>query len=141
MGANYDLYNYIAANKPNEAKKLLAGRGFDASSVDTVEVLGGGLANLVSEQGESALRDILSIHPDKEAIIQEFSPEPTSVTTKSEGGCKGCKGANNALDSYIEKLKPPVGGSGSSDSMQHGNLLLIGGIIILAVAIIVTKNN
>ena len=141
----YDLYNYVAANSPDAAKQVLDQFGYDASSVDTVEVLGSGLATMVKENGEQALKSVLSIHPDKDVILQEFSsPAATpSPAGKSGCGCGGCKGSSNAIESYLSKVGAPVSqNNNSSNSMnvQHGNMLLIGGILILAVAIIVTKN-
>ena len=141
----YDLYNYVAANNPGAAKAVLDKFGYDASQVDTVEVLGGGLATMVKENGEDALKAILSIHPDKEILTQEFTPTSASApvsTGKSGCGCGGCKGASSTLESYLSKVGAPVpsnNNSSSSMNVQHGNMLLIGGILILAVAIIVTK--
>lgn len=145
MGVQYDLYNYIAANNSGPAKAVLDKFGYDASSVDTVEVLGAGLATMVKENGEPALKDLLSIHPDKEVIVQEFAPASAAIpspTGKTGCGCGGCKGGSNALESYLNKVGAPAPSNNGSNAMnvQHGNMLLIGGILILAVAIIVTKH-
>lgn len=141
----YDLYNYVAANSPGSAKAVLDKFGYDASQVDTVEVLGAGLATMVKENGEDALKAVLSIHPDREVLTQEFTATAAAPasTGKSGCGCGGCKGASSALESYLSKVGAPAStnnNSGSSSmNVQHGNMLLIGGILILAVAIIVTK--
>lgn len=141
----YDLYNYVAANSPNDAKAVLDKYGYDASSVDTVEVLGAGLATMVKENGEPALKSLLAIHPDREVLVQEFTPTSPAPATNGKSGCGcggGCKGASNALESYLSKVGAPAPASNNSIGtmgVQHGNMLLIGGILILAVAIIVTK--
>lgn len=140
----YDLYNYIAANSPGSAKAVLDKFGYDASQVDTVEVLGAGLATMVKENGEDALKALLSIHPDREVLTQEFTPATAapSSNSKSGCGCGGCKGASSALESYLSKVGAPASSNNNSGGLmnvQHGNMLLIGGILILAVAIIVTK--
>lgn len=139
MSVNYDLYNYVAANNPDEAKAVLNKYGYDASTVETVEVLGSGLANMVDENGENALRDVLKIHPDRDAILQETSVAAAPQSSAAKPcGCGGCKGNSTvkAIDAYLDKIKPaaPV----QDNSISPGNqFLLIGGIIILAVAIIV----
>ena len=101
----YDLYNYVAANNPNASKSILDKFGYDASSVDTVEVLGAGLATMVKENGEDALKAILSIHPDKEVLTEEFTQPAAAAPTsnsKSGCGCGGCKGASSTLESYLK---------------------------------------
>lgn len=148
MNAQYDLYNYVAANNPTGAKALLDKYGYDASQVVTVEALGSGLATMVKENGEPALRDLLAIHPDKDALLQEFgmtaSAAPAGTPAKSPCGCGGgggCKGAN-ALAAYLDKTDNSSGngnGNATSNMMQHSNMLLVGGILILVVALIVTK--
>lgn len=147
MGVQYDLYNYIAANNPGSAKAVLDQFGYDASSVDTVEVLGAGLATMVKENGEQALKSLLSIHPDKEVLVQEFASSPAAAIPSPNGksgcGCGGCKGTSSALESYLSKVGAPASSNNNSVGsmgVQHGNMLLIGGILILAVAIIVTKH-
>jgi hypothetical protein len=141
----YDLYNYVAANSPGSAKAVLDKFGYDASQVDTVEVLGAGLATMVKENGEDALKAVLSIHPDREVLTQEFTTTAAAAPAsngKSGCGCGGCKGASSALESYLSKVGAPASSNNNAGGLmnvQHGNMLLIGGILILAVAIIVTK--
>ena len=72
--ASDDLYGRIAVSKEsqNAAQALLLKYGYEQAKTETD--LAHKLASLVMNVGESALRDISNIHPDKELILSFYTP-------------------------------------------------------------------
>ena len=106
--ASDDLYGYLAASKEAQPKlqSILAKYGYDQA--DTETDLAHKISSLVMNVGESALKDIAMIHPDKELILSLASPvRRTNIefddTSNDRGGRKskshndcGCGGSHNA---------------------------------------------
>jgi len=99
------VYYYIADVNPDGAEAILSkyGVGMSDGSVPSTDVLASGLYQLVQTDGEPALIDIMSIHPDKPMILELFAYE-TCCTTNS--GCCTSKGAN--CKSSVSKCVPPL---------------------------------
>ena len=102
--ASDDLYGRIAASKESQpaAQAILVKYGYDQAQTESQ--LAHRLASVVMNVGETALRDIANIHPDKELIlsfstvapvtIQPVQTQSVSAPTKDLNDC-GC-GHHNA---------------------------------------------
>jgi hypothetical protein len=80
-----NLYSYVANNNPSMAKAICHKYGYKISGVQTKDDLGSCLEQLVAKEGEPALKDIVTNHPDREIII-EFSERDKVGTTLNHMG-------------------------------------------------------
>lgn len=110
------VYRYIAEMRPKEANSICVKSGF-ADEKDT-EALAYNLENLVAYKGESALKNIFNIHPDKDAILELFQKKD-EIEIKSNGFVNA------------EGEKSPT-----SKFAQSTNTYILLGSLIISVAII-----
>lgn len=61
------MYEYVAMSNPREAKSLIESFGYRVTNPRT---MGANLRMLVSQEGESALKAIAQMHPDRELILE-----------------------------------------------------------------------
>jgi len=61
------MYEYVAMSNPRGAKSLIESFGYQVTNPRT---MGANLRMLVSQEGESALKSIAQMHPDKELILE-----------------------------------------------------------------------
>ena len=61
------MYEYVAMSNPREAKSLIESFGYRVTNPRT---MGANLRMLVSQEGESALKSIAQMHPDRELILE-----------------------------------------------------------------------
>lgn len=64
------MYGYVAENDPNMARAICHKYGYRIQGVQTKADLGVVLEQLVAKEGESALRDIVKNHPDRDLIVE-----------------------------------------------------------------------
>ena len=69
-----NVYHYIAETDPIKANELCKKYGYYQNQY--IEDLPICMQQIVSEHGESAFKDILSLHPDKDVILEVYQPEP-----------------------------------------------------------------
>ncbi len=119
------VYDYIAQSNPALATRVLS--DFNYVRTKNSQGLGNDLRVLVSKEGEPALEAIMQIHPDKEIIIDLFSP-----TKPKAKKCTTC--ASNA---YSNASGPSGGVSGANALSAQGNTFILAAALMLAVAIIV----
>ena len=74
-------FMYIAQVNPYDSLNILQKYGIveDGSSPVTPEMIGGGLSTIVQENGQDALIDVMSIHPDKDIILELFGNSGTTA--------------------------------------------------------------
>lgn len=94
------VYKYVAQSDPNGAVSIINSFGYDVTNGND---LGQCLKDLVNEVGEPALKKIMDFHPDKDIIIEYFTP---ATISKEKDGCKGCTNYSNGkgrnmLDHYL----------------------------------------
>lgn len=65
-----NLYTYVANNNPSMAKAICHKYGYKITGVQSKDDLGVVLEQLVSKEGEPALKDIVLNHPDRDIIIE-----------------------------------------------------------------------
>lgn len=63
-----NVYLYIAQNNPDAAYEVCKKYGY--FNVQSFEDLAASLQSIVAEHGESSLKEVLDIHPDKEVILE-----------------------------------------------------------------------
>ncbi len=112
--ASDDLYGRIASSKEAHpaAQAVLIKYGYEQASTETE--LAHKLASVVMNVGESALKDIASIHPDKELILSFCSAAPLAppvipavpavIKEKAslhDCGCGGDKHMNSSGSQYL----------------------------------------
>ena len=67
------MYEYVASHNPGMAISILNKYGYKPNEHTTSSKdLGVCLANLIATEGETALKDVVDMHPDKEVIIEMF---------------------------------------------------------------------
>lgn len=132
---NLTLYEYVASNNPEQARAIANNYGYNIPAGANWMDIAKCLNELVISDGAQPLHQILSIHPDREILSESFSftgnSTPAAVTTDAAASAKKCSCEKNAVDKFL-------GINTTGMHLQQGNLLLIGGILILAVAIIAT---
>jgi hypothetical protein len=77
-----NVYHYIAQNNPDAANDIC--KKFGYFQINSIDELANCLQNIVAQDGESALKDVMSLHPDKDVLIELFDKkkdEPTPVAT------------------------------------------------------------
>lgn len=111
-----DVYEYIAENSPVESSLLISKYGYDMSQTD--QSLGDSLAQLVDAEGETALKDVMSLHPDKDIILSLFA---------------GKKNIDKKVKTTISELLKPT----SKDSaVKDSHIFIFCGALLIAAAII-----
>jgi hypothetical protein len=89
------VYKYIAELNSNEANNLCVQQGLpDAYDSDE---LANNLLVIVAQNGESALKNIMELHPDKDLILEMFK-------------CSSCQSKQQTeppfMDSEITEVQP-----------------------------------
>lgn len=114
---------YIAINAPEEAVNVLAKYGL-APVTNDVRDITRALNIMVDENGDPALKDLMSVHPDREFILHYNQPVVTMAAekpAKDHGGNAG-------------EVMHNFGG------MRVSNTMLIVGAIFIG-ALIISRNN
>ncbi len=115
---------YIAVNDEHAARAVCSKHGYDLQNVNNYSDLAACLEQLTAEVGEPAFVDILSLHPDKDLIIEAFSG--TEAQGKKKCPCE----KKNRRDAY-----QPV----PSSQIKESHIMIFAGFLIIAAAI-VAKN-
>jgi hypothetical protein len=127
------IYDYVAGTNPSEATRIINSFGY---SVSDNRDMGANLRSLVANEGEPALKAVLSAHPDKNVLLEVFSTP--SVEPQESCKCKG-KGCSCKRDDYANASGSEGGITQASMSAHQTNVFLFAAALILAVAIITKK--
>lgn len=134
MDNNISVYQYIAANDPYGAKAVCNKYSYQMQNVQTTDDVATCLEQLVAQEGESAFRDVMALHPDKDIILELGGSQKQTATQKTDGGCKDCGGKSSSkIEAAIQAAQQNTG------YMHQGNTFLFAGVLILAVAIVATS--
>lgn len=129
------FFTYVADADPYQAKAIISKYGYSLQGVNGNDpvALGECLSQLVAAEGEKAFRDIASIHPDKDVLLELFSAQPSAgiETTQAPAPCTGCK-EKSSVDAYVQAATTTSG-----FSLQNGTTVLIAATLICVVAIVV----
>lgn len=95
-----NLYQRVASGNPSAAKSVINRFGYEIKTRD----LAFALKQLVSAEGEPALRAIVEIHPDKEVILECFQPSaPDKVIATNDLNNSFLNAAGNMMMSEAQK--------------------------------------
>ncbi len=135
-----DMFEYIATANPAACQQLCEQYGYQAQATDTGE-LADCISQLIQAEGEPALRDLTSLHPDKVLILEQFSSGAASggpAAAKNGGSC-GCSGCQKNGRVSRDQLLQLSQGHHTTQTQQAG-IFIIGGLLVLALAVISTKS-
>lgn len=125
-----DFLDYIAATNSLDAQAIIQKYGYTPVAGDSSE-LASCMEQLIAQEGEPAYRDVLSIHPDKGAILEEFGD--MSVLATGGCGCAKCK-SNGHGQSNMQ-------GQGVQEFLHahQAGIFILGGVLILSLVVLGKK--
>ncbi len=135
-----NLYSYVANTNPQAAKGICQKFGYRVANVKSKDDLAECLRSLVAQEGETALKEVLENHPDKEIILEVFGQTKTDQFLGVDG--TGDKSTSNTCtkncgcgnrDNYMNA------DASQSRLASQTNVIIIAAAFFLAVAII-SKN-
>ena len=138
-----NVYLYIAQNNPDAAYEVCKKYGY--FNVQSFEDLAASLQSIVAEHGESALKEVLDIHPDKEVILEmndkKKVEEPPleviiqKVFDRNKPVEKDCSCMKNADATAAAVSAQPQ----QSASVSQTNTYILVGALIVSIAILSMK--
>ena len=122
-----NVYHYIAENNPDAANEICKKYGF--FQINSIDELGNCLQEIVGQHGESSLSEIMSLHPDKEVLIELFDKKkddttPVIVQQPVVANADGCS-CNKSAD-----------GTSPSQLVNQTNMYILFGAVIVSIAIL-----
>lgn len=139
------IYEYIAETNPDAAEALCNKYGWTLQNMQSAQDLANCLHNLVAEEGEPAIVDLAGIHPDKDLIIEVYTGQNAVIADgaaaggKTHGcGCASCKGKSDAsaVEKMISATQGNAQGSSANPFLHQSNLMIIGGIVLIGLALV-----
>lgn len=132
-------FNDIARRNPAESIAVIKSFGYKITDTSN---LGRSLSELVANEGEPALIKVMSIHPDKDLILELFGTkeEPKKSSCACGGGCSGCGSKKhdsfmNASGNFANEQKDP---KENTNILAHQtNAILIVSALFIATALII----
>jgi hypothetical protein len=96
------------------------------------------LESLVQAEGLSALNDLVSLHPDKELILETSGMAPAATATTDQGGCScsKCKQDKSVAQQYVDAAQGNNNGGFNIAGINQGGLFILGSILILGLVIV-----
>lgn len=121
---SYAMFEYIASVNDAAVRNLLYSYGYNPENAYTPRDLSVYTEDLVANNGDKALVDLLNLHPDKEVILQVFTPDEDDdkECESNKGKKEHCEGDKNRFN---------------SQNIMH--LALLGSGVLVALALI-SKN-
>jgi len=115
------LYDYLATNVPSDAFELIS-EGTSMSKPKNSHELSVQIKRYVTKNGETGLLRLAEIHPDRE-LIEAISIKPIKEESKKDNFSNLSGNLSNEDKEYVNTTK----------------LLMVGGFILVGLAIIMTK--
>lgn len=158
------LCQYMAVSDPAFTRQVILKYGYNIPQLRNMSELGSLLDKVVMVEGEPALKDIATHHPDKELIIGGNTPAPKANIlgadgsqeehghhSEKKGGC-GCGGKdkmnfanvngvmtpNTATTAAVQQLQNNAAVTHHITSTQT-NIMLLSAAVIIALAIMSKK--
>jgi len=132
-----NIYQYTALNNPRGTHELLISHGIRAHQ--NPKVMAKQLAQMVKSGREPALRRLADIHPDM-GLFQEILDgykEKYKKECLSQRNSEYANADGQALKSEMANLQGEV--RNSTDKDKSKELLIMGGVIVLGLALILKK--
>jgi hypothetical protein len=128
-----NIFEYITFHNPNEAAQLCANYGMRCNEPDEIT---NGLFTIAEMHGDNGFRNVVALHPDKEAITQYFS---------GREDCDKCRRLNqgyiitNQADGGTSTAQAPAVHKDISAVLETNKLLVIGIVCSIGLALIITN--
>lgn len=142
-----DVYQYITANYPVQARKLLIKYGYNPPKMIVMPEY---LRSAVASKKMPFFREMMELHPDKDVILELFSNPSNSLHASFDGpgisdrpDTSGCKCGSCQKNSYAN-----ADGNASNNNNQASdatklamqtNTIIIASAFLLAFALIAPK--
>lgn len=129
-----NVYQNIAQSNPDAAYEVCKNYGyFDIVNLDELSHC---LQTIVAQQGEEGLKDVMSLHPDKDVLLELFGKKKDDELVEVVVKDCSCNKENSAATS------PAIlnaTGSGTTNLVNQTNLYILAGAVIVSFAIISMK--
>lgn len=137
------MYQYVAQSNPAMAKALCHKYGYKITGVSDINGLAECLKQLVANEGETALKDVIKNHPDRELIIEVEELDRVNFAAadgvrNQHAGCASCKQGSGAYSQYANFNGGEYENKSKSSSMSQGTFILASAFL-LGMAIIAAK--
>jgi hypothetical protein len=134
-----NVFYYIAESNPDACLNLCHSYGYVQDDVHSIDDLVLCMQDVVSSEGEPAMKDVLKLHPDKGVILETFGGQPLAVgydgTLNSvppyKKNCDGCSSMKNFNASGSD--------TNASSSSSTAGIFIVAAALLLSVAIITRK--
>ena len=128
------MYGYVAENDPNMARAICHKYGYRIQGVQSKADLGVVLEQLVAKEGESALRDIVKNHPDRDLIVE------VETGSSSEMPIRQLPSESERSVTYADFMNYIGEEKGQrTNTVSQTNTFLLASAFLLGVAIITSK--
>lgn len=123
-----NVYHYIAESSPDAANEVCKKYGY--FQINSIDELANCLQGIVAQEGEKGLKDVMSLHPDKEVLIELFdkkkddTPVPVVMPQPIVANADGCA-CNKSAD-----------GTTQSSLVNQTNMYILFGAVIVSIAIL-----
>ena len=123
-----NVYQYIANNNPDAAYEVCKSYGYH--DINTLEDLSHCLEMCVGNNGQEAFKNIMDLHPDKDALVELFTvnninQQPMEVIVKE------------TIPTTANVVKNADGGG--TTLVNKTNLYILGGAALIAFTILLSK--
>jgi hypothetical protein len=125
------VYNHIAESNPNQAADFCLNNGYQPTDIESIAIY---METIVAQKGESAFKNVMELHPEKEVILELFQQKENNT--------------NRNIDNIVE-IKPPVmlststsnmmNATGTAGTSQQTNTYILVAALIVSIAIISIK--
>jgi hypothetical protein len=123
-----NVYQYIANNNPDAAYEVCKSYGYH--DINTLDDLSQSLEICVANNGQDALKNIMELHPDKDALVELFSVKNINQQPLQEV----------LLKEAIMPMPPSVkNADGEGSLVNKTNLYILGGAALIAFTILLSK--
>jgi len=143
------VYDYIGDSKPKLASQICEEFGY---RINDPSSMGANLKTLVQNEGESAVRRIMEVHPDREIILEmnegsieknANGGESKTQSQNSSCSCGGKKDANSSNFSNFSGVQPLNQNNSSNDESRalatNTNTIIFASALFLSIALIYKK--
>jgi hypothetical protein len=123
-----NVYLYIAQSNPDAANEICKKYGY--FEIENLDELSHCLQTIVAQNGESSLQEVLSLHPDKDVLLEIFDKK------KDEPIAEAQIIAPTISDCSCNSSKMNAEGSVPSSTVNQTNTYIIVGALIVSFAIL-----
>lgn len=128
-------FNDIARRNPKGAEMVITSFGYEI--IDRRD-LGRSLNELVSSEGENALRKVMEVHPDKDLILELFANDKKEQKGCSCGSCMHKSMSDMHYLNASGAQATQASQTASSNTLAHQtNAILVVSALFIATALII----